>query len=157
MFEIHRVAVATITLVVLCAASLWASVIAQDIFDSSVVTEPAQPADAKVVETIRKALHDDSAVPSSDDPILDDVLNVIRQQGSVLDGSPLDPKLEPLPESASDADRGDRSLAPASHRALAAERLLKAARLLEQVQPLDNARRQLVKQMRRETVRLLSE
>jgi hypothetical protein len=41
--------------------------------------------------------------PSSGDPILDDVLDVIRRQGSVLDGSSLDPKINP----ANGSDRVD--------------------------------------------------
>ena len=145
MLEFHRLAAATVTMLLLCAASIWASVVAQDVFDSSSVVEPPQQADTKVVEKIQQALRDDSDVEATGDPILDDVLQIIKQQGSVLDGSSLD---QPEEDAAPDTE---------SDKALAAERLLKAARCLEDIKPLDETRRHLVKQMRRETVRLLSE
>jgi hypothetical protein len=147
MIEFHRISIATITMIVLCAASFWASVIAQDVFDSSITIEPPKPADAEVVDTIRKALSDDPEARHSDDPILDDVLQIINQRGSILDGSSLD--IEPA--------AGPRPSTDVGSKALAAERLLKAARLLEQIEPQDHSRRDLVKEMRRETVRLLSE
>ena len=174
MSELHRLAVGAVTLVILCAASIWASVVAQDVFDSTITSETPKPADAKVIETIRRALNDDPDAQRSDDPILDDVLSVIKQQGSVLDGSVLDRPGngssldetvagESLPDASTlegclETNHDDRSAsARVTSKALAAERLLKAARILEQVRPLDSARLELVQQMRRETVRLLSE
>lgn len=134
-------------MIILCAVSLWASVIAQDVFDSSIPIEPPKPADAEVVDTIRKALSDGPEAQHVNDPILDDVLQVINERGSILDGSSLSPKTN------------TESFPPteAASKALTAERLLKAARLLERIEPQDHSRRALVKQMRRETVRLLSE
>ena len=172
MSELHRIIVGTVTLIALFAVSLWASVVAQDVFDASTPGERSTqadanaPADSKVIETIRRALDDDSETLHSDDPILDDVLSIIRQQGSVLDGSALDqavtdqtrpdaPMFDQRGEPKSDSD-GD-SLISVTDKAMAAERLLKAARFLEQVKPLDKVRIDLVRQMRRESIRLLSQ
>ena len=152
MYEFHRITVATITMIVLCAVSLWATVVAQDVFDSPIVIEPPPPADVQVIDTISKALSDDPEArgtgdPIMGDPIMDEVLQIIKKRGSILDGSSLDLRSEAA------ADRSPER----TNKNLTAERLLKAARLLEQIEPQDHARRQLIREMRRETVRLLSE
>jgi len=48
---------------------------------------------AALAQHASQGLASGEVAPSSGDPILDDVLDVIRRQGSVLDGSSLDPKL----------------------------------------------------------------
>ena len=158
MLDFHRIAIATVTMILLCAASVWASVIAQDVFDSPQFVEPPMQADAEAAEEIRKALNDDPDVRGTGDPMLEDVLQIIEQRGSVLDGSSLDPKADESaaengPGTTTDANDADQ----AASKTRTAERLLKAARCLEEIQPLDETRRELVNRMRRETVRLLSE
>ena len=92
--------------------------------------------------------------PESGDGVLDDMLEIIKRNGSVLDGS----ELESV-ESELDSNRGLGKPASDSrpNRARAAESLLKTARRLERIEPLDKTRCELVNQMRREAVRLLTQ
>lgn len=46
----------------------------------------------KIADALARDGHQNDPIGSTGDPILDDVLNVIRRQGSVLDGSALDPR-----------------------------------------------------------------
>jgi len=46
----------------------------------------------KIAEALARDAQPNESSGSTGDPILDDVLNVIRRQGSVLDGSSLDPQ-----------------------------------------------------------------
>ncbi len=111
-------------------------------------TPTRENAEASALEEIRGVLDGKTPAGQTNDPILNDVLNVIRQQGSVLDGSSLDLPSGDAAESVESTD---------SQRALAAELLLRTSRTLEQIGPVDKTRQQLVKQMRGEAVRLLSQ
>ena len=115
--------------------------------------EPLQPqpqATDGVQNQIRDALQGDSPVGSAD-PVLDDVLQIIQQRGSILDGSSLDELERPAKSTHLKSDRS-----PAFKRARAAESLLKAARHLEQIGPLDDAQGKLIQQMRQQSARLLT-
>ena len=124
---------------------------------------PAPSAMANPEATKRKiqAALDGETPIGSDDPLLDDVLRVLRQRGSVLRGSSLDsdpvanPSLDddPMDETSAGDVRSQRD--PLEVRARAAESLLRAARLLSAVEPQDDIRRELVANMRREAVELL--
>ncbi|MCG8653628.1 MAG: hypothetical protein MI861_27570 [Pirellulales bacterium] len=117
-------------------------------------TEP--PAQKK----IRVALQGEQVEADSGDVVLDDILRVIRQQGSVLDGSVLDPKAcqsSLLKEdSLADAPPPASSQEEISQRAYTAELLLLTSRRLEQIGAVDKTRKQLVAEMRDEAARLLS-
>lgn len=130
--------------------------------------EPIQPkpndpkpvqTDEKIVDQIRGAL--ETGRPAAAPGILGDVLEVIRQRGSILDGSVLDPKNEnPLetkeqPTQGSDpgVDRRTPTLKPSNVRV--AESLLRSARLLESIPGGDEDRRALVRKMRIQATRLL--
>lgn len=97
---------------------------------------------------IRSVLEGAPGGVHSSDPLLDDVLGIIKSRGSILDGSSLDPALD-TPTSAAGNDR-DAS-------ARAAESLLRSARLLNRIEPRDSARTELVEKMRHEAWRLLGE
>ena len=96
---------------------------------------------------IRSALEGAPGGVSSSDPLLDDVLGIIKSRGSILDGSSLDPALENRGSAGTDRD----------YHARAAESLLRSARLLNQIEPRDSARTELVAKMRHEAWRLLGE
>lgn len=81
-------------------------------------------------------------------PAMDEVLDLIRQQGSVLEGSVLDEIAGPRELPAS-PDR--------ARRIRLAELLLRSARLLQRVDPEDPERRELCRSMRREALRVLRE
>lgn len=97
-------------------------------------------------EAIRDALEGELPENPSADGVFDDVLRVIKDRGSILDGSVLDQ--QPV--------IADRKSA-ATERAIAAEQLLKASRMLEQLASSDGNRASLVKRMRGEAAKLLSE
>ena len=106
---------------------------------------PLRRADPLAQRKIREALEGRRLGGSSGNVMLDDILNIIQTEGSILDGSVLDPDQDDVPQSSDE-----------SARALAAERLLRASRTLEQLGD-DHARASLVKQMRSEAARLLTE
>ncbi len=109
---------------------------------------PAEfPSPAK--QKIRDALDGKSPDGETGDGVLDDILGIIKQRRSILQGSSLDPI-----DSDSETTGGPHSV---SKMALAAEQILKAARLLENVGRPDQGRADLVKRMRAEAVKLLSE
>ncbi|QDT03649.1 hypothetical protein K227x_20330 [Rubripirellula lacrimiformis] len=96
------------------------------------------------------------------DGVLEDVFNVIRDRGSILDGSILDDSADQESQTEvrnrggskkthSVSDRGSA----VHRRAVAAEQLLRAARLLVRVDGED-AQNDLVRQMRSEAARLLA-
>ncbi len=129
----------------------------------SLADEPTQngavPVDLPQVATpaeqqIRNALEGKSNGPTGDG-VLDDVLGLIKNQGSILDGSVLDNKTElnSSPQTAIDRS-ADIEI---DRRARVAEELLRTARLLIEVGPVDQARAELVASMRREAIRLLTE
>tara|TARA_R110002073_G_scaffold7747_5_gene43676 strand:- start:8987 stop:9520 length:534 start_codon:yes stop_codon:yes gene_type:complete len=110
---------------------------------------PAPSSTPNPIESkIRSVLEGASDDVRSSDPLLDDVLGIIKSRGSILDGSSLDPALD-TPTSAAGNDR-DAS-------ARAAESLLRSARLLNRIEPRDSARTELVEKMRHEAWRLLGE
>jgi hypothetical protein len=116
------------------------------------VTQHVTWADPPVVPSpienqIRDALQGELPATPTNDGVLEDVLQVIKQRGSVLDGSVLD----------AEPDQSPAPPAKAFTATLAAEQLLKAARLLEKTGPLDQDRAELVKSMRAEAVQLLTE
>lgn len=82
------------------------------------------------------------------DIVMEDVRDMIERNGSILDGSSLDPKL---------AAAEGRRPAGESNQAQVAEQLLKASRLLERVGSRDKDRADLVQRMRAEAVKLLSQ
>ncbi|MGB7324669.1 MAG: hypothetical protein WBD31_07345 [Rubripirellula sp.] len=142
-----------------CLLGIWSSAVGQisppvksdsEIEFPAGVTPPTETAPgenaAKAQQEIRQALQG-KATPETGDGVLDDVLQVIKSQGSVLDGSLLDtPKLsaEVHPANASD----DR-------RAVVAEQLLRSARMLSAIEPVDEERGNLIRQIRGEAARLL--
>ncbi|TWU55310.1 hypothetical protein [Rubripirellula reticaptiva] len=109
-------------------------------------TTPARNA-AKAQQEIREALQG-KTTSETGDGVLDDILQVIKSQGSVLDGSVLD---------ASDLPAGNRRAnVSAHHRAVVAEQLLRSARMLFETGPIDDSRGELIRQMRSEAARLLT-
>ncbi len=112
-------------------------------FDTT-ADEPASPAEEK----IRAALDGDLPRLGSGDAVLEDVIGIIKQRGSVLDGSSLDPDAVATAESTTETN---------SARAHVAEQLLKASRMLEQVRGPGDRRAELIGQMRDEARQLLSE
>ncbi len=98
-----------------------------------------------IEEKFRQAIESGNPGQSSD-PILNDLLELAGQQ-SLLKNSMLGKELDAM-EGASSAQ---------SRHAHAAESLLRAARRLEQIGSRDKTRQQLVKQMRSEAVKLLTE
>lgn len=104
--------------------------------------------------------HGNKKANATGDPILDDVLGIIRQQGSILDGSVLDP--------ASADDRHD-SVLPKSRRTDGAnrdsrardsvydvaEQLLRVARMLRRLPGRDAERDELARAMRDQATKLM--
>ncbi|MCS7467960.1 hypothetical protein NZK35_15000 [Stieleria sp. ICT_E10.1] len=115
----------------------------------------SQPQDNPAArEALSRALQGDRDAA----PLLpDDLQELLRTTGSVLDGSSLDPKfaapempsLTPPPNSP-----GTQSV---RHRRRAAEMLLKSARLLDKIEPKSENQTYLVNQMHQEAVRLLQD
>ncbi len=126
--------------------------------------DPVTPTpDPIAAEKIQKALRGET--PEEIPPtVLGDVIGIIRQQGSVLDGSSLDPRLahnDPL-LSGTRTDSEDHQTQPASKHVQTAEALLRAARMLECIgkNAHDRSARtlpvsELVRQMRIQATRLL--
>ena len=108
-------------------------------------------------EKIREALENPNKETHSDDPILDDVLQILKKRGSILDGSVLDPDA-PVETEESLLDLRTSKGTPTVQRraAYAAESLLRSARLLEAFDSKDIAHQNLVRLMRREAARILT-
>ncbi len=104
--------------------------------------------DSHATDQIQKALQGKSV--ETGDGILDDMLDVLQERGSILDGSSLDEGLDRL------SPASGVSLSPDSNHAHAAESLLKSARLLEKLGKLGSKQQALVVQMRRVAVDLLT-
>ena len=109
---------------------------------------PAEPLSSAAKQKILAALGGDAPNRATGDGVLDDLLHVIEQRGSILDGSSLD---------SGGSGSEPKSLNMNSKQAYAAEKLLQAARLLESVGPSENDRAELVHRMRAEARKLLSE
>ncbi|QDV59489.1 hypothetical protein [Rosistilla oblonga] len=112
--------------------------------------EPTSPdADQKIQDSIRSALQGESSTAPAEEPLLGDVLDLIRRQGSILDGSTLDTEDDPKPEQAE-----SNAVSDAHYRV--AEMLLKTSRMLAALPGQDDLeRQQLVRQMRREAAKCL--
>ena len=120
---------------------------------------PVETRDQTVVDQIRGALQ--TGQPGTAPGILGDVLEVIRQRGSILDGSVLDPEneitLKASEPTTQERDPGTGPLISPSMPANVnvAESLLRSARLLESIPGGDEGRRSLIRQMRIQATRLL--
>lgn len=140
--------------------------------ENQVVVPLSEPARRWIEQALRQQAIDPTAPPrSTGDPILDDVLDVIRRQGSLLDGSSLDPRSEApdtLPREVDPSDRvppppspglpGLELPAVAQHpdaRFHAAESLLRAARELAALGSRDRASNELIAAMREQATMLL--
>lgn len=130
---------------------------------SIMIVGPAlgQETSPQAEQKIRDALRGDSPKPTGDG-MLDDIIEIVRRRGSILDGSILDGSVLDVPNPASEAT-GPAPPSPPSiesraveTRALAAEQLLRAARLLMHAGDADESRRDLVARMRSEAVKLLT-
>lgn len=101
-----------------------------------------------IEEKIRGAIENDQAAATGD-PILDGILDVLKQRGSVLDGSLLDSP----PVVAAPVNQAEQEAY-----CLAAEKLLETARILSQL-PSDPSgqRQQLITQMRDQAARCMSD
>jgi hypothetical protein len=126
--------------------------------------DPVTPQpDPIAAEKIQNALRGET--PSELPPtVLGDVIGIIRQQGSVLDGSSLDPRLadDDLLLSGTCTDSEDSQTQPANNHVQTAEALLRAARMLESVSKNANNRSgqtlpvsELARQMRIQATLLL--
>jgi hypothetical protein len=143
---------------------------------------PQPPPDNPALrQAIDRALRGDKSV-TAPEPLADGLIDAIRDRKSVLEGSLLDPAREkrggdnpaPPPLAGSTADvtgspadglpqpspsrpsESGRLSEPGRQHWLAAELLLKTARLIDKLDPADENRQRLVNQMRREAVRLLT-
>ncbi len=129
----------------------------------------------KIAEALARDAQRDEPSGSTGDPILDDVLNVIRRQGSVLDGSSLDPQTarpnagaEPIMPSAGQESPlvpgqrvpmrpfdVDQSFSGPDARFHVAESLLRAARELAALPGRDQQRSRLIAAMREQATVLM--
>lgn len=132
----------------------------------------------RIAEALAKDGDPQEPMASTGDPILDDVLNVIRRQGSVLDGSSLDPQkipagealdrslpaadegvlprgglLSPLPPAVSPT--GEPMISGPEGRFYVAESLLRAARELASLPGRDSQRNRLIAAMREQATVLM--
>ncbi len=141
---------------------------------NQVVIPLSEPARRWIEQALRRQANDPNApVQSTGDPLLDDVLDVIRRQGSVLDGSLLDERLdadtqqllnpsavpsEPAVPPAPRPDYGVPGEVAATHpdaRFHVAESLLRAARELAALPRRDEASDRLIAAMREHATVLL--
>lgn len=139
-----------------------------------VVVPLSEPARRWIEQALRRQANDPTApIPSTGDALLDDVLDVIRRQGSVLDGSALDERLdqdtrellddstEPLDSPVPAAPRpdylipGDPVATHPDARFHVAESLLRAARELAALPRRDESSDRLIAAMREQATVLL--
>ncbi|TWT79916.1 hypothetical protein CA13_13260 [Planctomycetes bacterium CA13] len=115
--------------------------------------------EAPSAEAMRRDVERSASQPRVDVPITEDVQQIIRDLGSVLDGSSLDPANAPASATTGGAARNTVQgfKRKGSKRIRVAETLLRNSRNLEMTTPLDKPRRELVAQMRREAIRLIQE
>ncbi len=117
----------------------------------------------QIEDHLRRAISGDAEVKPSGDVVLDSIIEQLRSKGSVLDGSLLDPN-EPATQTADSRQTNTQQVdpqqaqPPSEQACLAAEQLLRSARMLSQLDDnaSDPARRQLIDQMRRQAAQLLS-
>ncbi|MCC9602726.1 hypothetical protein LOC67_19425 [Stieleria sp. JC731] len=110
-----------------------------------------------IEEAIRRALDSPNDVGPINNPMLGDVINVIRGQKSVLAGSTLEEMLREDQPETSQSDPSSSRRDQSSRQMRAAESLLRSSRLLEQTGAGGDSRDQLIRQMRSEAARLLNE
>ena len=127
---------------------IFVFVVALCLWQTSLADKPNGTAE----DRIRRALqgeHQANAAEdgAAEDGVLEDVLDVIRQHGSILDGTAFDNRQEVK----------HTKLSTRSRRAAVAEQLLKSSRLLESLGNPDEDRLKLIERMRGEAVTLLSE
>ncbi len=115
---------------------------------AGIAQSPSTDPEPPELKMFREALEGKGPVGETGNGIMDDLLDIAGQRKSVLHGSSLDPSVVGKPDSANSGE---------SQRALAAELLLRTSRTLEQIGPADRSRQELVKKMRGEAGRLLSE
>jgi hypothetical protein len=126
---------------------------------------PVAPIDpdvkAKIMQSIAESLRaepDKAVAPATDDPVLEDVLSIIRNRGSVLQGSALDPSATPDTTSKySPEDQATGDVAPSAAVYVACEQLLRTARQLSKLPAPNASRTNLIREMRREAARMLIE
>lgn len=124
--------------------------------------EEMNRAKAKIAEFLKNNRQSNPA-RSSGDPILDDVLDVIRRRGSVIEGSALDAGTAEgqslAPGNTAAERRGDYSGPGPSSSSdaayVAAERLLRAARSLQRLAGQDAGNDELARAMRRQAAKLM--
>lgn len=120
----------------------------------------SSPRDTRVRDRIRDALRGgEGGASATGDAILDDVIGIIRTQGSVLDGTTLEQDVEavlPPGAVAPGAPHPDAATIDVSEqRYRVAESLLRTARLLSGLPDADGQRQSLVRQLRMEAARCL--
>ena len=105
-------------------------------------------------QTLSRALQGDRDAA----PLLpDDLQELLRTTGSVLDGSSLDPKFAPLETPSLTPKQTSPGPQSIRRRRRAAEMLLKSARLLDKIEPKSENQTYLVNQLHQEAVRLLQD
>lgn len=121
---------------------------------------PRNPAaQSKIAESLDQENQSQDPKPTGD-PILDDVLEIIRRRGSVLRGSALEDANQTPKIAIIETDEPLRSIAggevsPSISVYLAAEQLLKASRTLERLGGPSNDRSELIRAMRSHAAKLL--
>ena len=123
------------------------------------------PAETEQKKLIEKALRGESV--DAPDNMLGDIVEMIKRRGSLLDGSELSNDMPLMDSGSGKIDVGDSptgSRPGVSHpddpqrisrNLIAAEQLVRAARLLLETDPEDESTRQLVNQMRVRAVKLI--
>ncbi|MGB7344138.1 MAG: hypothetical protein WBD20_07985 [Pirellulaceae bacterium] len=114
------------------------------------VVDPNAVIRSGVESNIQEALKGQTV--ETGDGLLDDMLKVLKQRGSVLDGSSLDKELD----ISSDGSSTRKAVPSVSQKAHAAESLLRASRLLENLGKLTDEQSELIQQMRHQSLLLLS-
>lgn len=119
---------------------------------------PSPRDDPRAREAIRDAL-DGKETGVGNDEMLGDVIQIIRQRGSILEGSLLDDDItaDSETETTTDADADRDPIKIRNDRAKVAEQLLRSSRLLLELGPATAERTELVKRMRAEAAGLLAE
>ncbi len=97
-------------------------------------------------ERIRRALSGEDGETMTGDPTLDDVLQIIKRRGSILDGSTLADR---------ESSHPDKNMKTTTERARVAESLLRSARLLERLPDGGADRADLINSMRSEAANVL--
>ena len=113
----------------------------------------AEPPDQELQRAFEKAANGEFEPGGTGNGIADDVLEVMRQRRPIADRLPSDPWLDAEDSAIGSSDR-DESV---TQKAVVAEQMLRAARLLEKVSERKPDRVTLIKRMRSEARQLLSE